>query len=265
MVPVCAQLTKRFSSRLTSLVANKPHPFQLHDMFSTVSSSMHHKSGQTPICCYSLMTLLSLTYVRTPQYSLQHPIFAYVPRGRTSRLLFFSEITVCIHRIFSSAQQFGPTSGVVTQSKYLFSTSRPGKSCPSALKLGPRYAASFMERMELPPRNFPSRINVASSNASIASSTVLRCYFGLGELEITDEERFCSPTTTKWGEFEATAFDGLESSDKMLQFDLNRSADVLHPHFFTTPWCSPGRQNRITFSWPDPSSSGRFSLRARSP
>ena len=179
-------------------------------------------------------------------------------------LTFASGIAVYIHRIFSSAQQFGPTSGVVTFSKYLFSTSRPGKSCPSALKLGPRYADSFMERMDLLP-TFHARINVASSSASIASSAVLRYYFGLGELEITDEERSRSPTATKWGEFEATAFDGLESSDKMLQFDLNRSADVLHPHFFTTPWCSPGRQNRIAFSWPDPSSSGRFSFRARSP
>ena len=61
-----------------------------------------------------------------------------------------------------------------------------------------------MERMDLLP-TFHARINVASSSASIASSTVLRYYFGLGELEITDEERSRSPTATKWGEFEATA------------------------------------------------------------
>ena len=85
LIPVWVQLTKRFSSRPTSLVANKPLFSQLHDTFSTLSSSMHHMSGLNPNCCYSLVKLRSLTYVRTPQYSLQHPIFAYVRCGRTSR------------------------------------------------------------------------------------------------------------------------------------------------------------------------------------
>ena len=194
---------------------------------------MHHMSGLNPNCCYSLVKLRSLTYVRTPQYSLQHPIFAYVRCGRTSRphvcqrnyriytLYLFKCATIRAYEWSGSTLQFTSTQSRDRE-----------RSCPPALKPGPRYADSFMERMDL-CSTFHAYINVASSNASIASSIVLRHYFGLGELEITDEERFRSPTATKWGEFEATAFDGLESSDKKLQVDLNRSADVLHPVFFT--------------------------------
>ena len=58
----------------------------------------------------------------------------------------------------------------------------------------------------------------------------------LGELGITAVERFRSPTATKWGELEATAFWVVKSSEKRLQFDLSenlRSAGVLHPPFFS--------------------------------
>ena len=160
IIPVWAHLTERFSSRPTSLVANKPLPSQFHDTFSTLSSLMHHMSGLSPNCCYSLVKLLSLTYVCTPQYSLQHPIFAYVPRGSTSGLsLLRAELPYMYTGFFSSAQQFWHTSGVMAHSKYLYSISRPGKNCPPALKLGPRYADSFMERMDLLPA-FHARINV---------------------------------------------------------------------------------------------------------
>ena len=67
-----------------------------------------------------------------------------------------------------------------------------------------------MEHMDLPP-TFHAHINVMSSNALIASSTVLRYYFGLEELEITDEERFRSPTAIKQDEFESTTFRSSEA------------------------------------------------------
>jgi hypothetical protein len=94
----------------------------------------------------------------------------------------------------------------------------------------PRYADSFKKCVDLPP-NFHPHTRIASSNASIASSTTVstfsdskKDYFGLGQPGVAGEERFQSLTELKWGEFETTGFGGLESSKKKLQFDLTESA-----------------------------------------
>jgi hypothetical protein len=65
--------------------------------------------------------------------------------------------------------------------------------------------------MDLPP-NFHPHTGVASSNASIASSTTISTlrdsqtdYFGLGKPGVAGEERFRSLTDLKWGEFETMA------------------------------------------------------------
>ena len=119
-------------------------------------------------------------------------------------LTFSSGITVYIHRIFSSAQQSGSTSAVVAHSKLPLLNLATGKELPTRPQAGAVLCRQFYGAHGSFP-TFQARINVASSNASIASSTVLQCYFGLGELEITVEERFRSPTVTDWDELEATA------------------------------------------------------------
>ena len=98
------------------------------------------------------------------------------------------------------------------------------------LKLTPRYADGFKKRMDLPPYFHP-HTGVASSNASIASSTTVSTlgesptdYFGLGKSVVAEEERFRSLTERKWGEFEAMGFGGLDPAEKNLQFDLTESA-----------------------------------------
>jgi hypothetical protein len=84
--------------------------------------------------------------------------------------------------------------------------------------------------MSLSP-NFHPHTGVASSNASIASSTTISSlgdsqtdYFGVGKPAVAGEEQFRSLTDLKWGEFEAMGFAGSESSEKKLQFDLTESA-----------------------------------------
>jgi hypothetical protein len=82
---------------------------------------------------------------------------------------------------------------------------------PPTLKLMPRYADSFKKHMDLPP-NFHPHTGVASSNASVASSTTISTlgdsqtdHFGLGKPGVAGEERFRSLTDLKWGEFETMA------------------------------------------------------------
>ncbi len=123
-----------------------------------------------------------------------------------------------------------PPSGV-THTPNPFTQSRDWERvAPPTPKLTPRYADSFKKRMDLPP-NFHPHTGVASSNASIASSTTASTlgdsqtdYFGLGKPGVAGEERFRSLTDLKWGEFETMGFGGLESSEKKLQFDLTESA-----------------------------------------
>ena len=119
----------------------------------------------------------------------------------------------------------------VTHAPNVFAQSRDWERvAPPTLKLAPRYADSFKKRMSLPP-NFHPHIGVASSNASIASTTTVSSlgdnpndYFGVGKPPVAGEEQFRSLTDLKWGEFEAMGFGGLESSEKKLQFDLTESA-----------------------------------------
>jgi hypothetical protein len=148
-----------------------------------------------------------------------------------------------------------PPSGV-THAPNAFAQSRDWERvAPPTLRLAPRYTDSYKKRMDLPP-NFHPHPGVASSNASISSSTTLSTlgdsptdYFGVGKPAVAGEERFRSLTDLKWGEFEAMGFGGLESGEKKLQFDLTESArTVCHvSHFLlsylTTPRCSPGRLN----------------------
>ena len=123
-----------------------------------------------------------------------------------------------------------PPSGV-THAPNAFAQSRDWERvAPPTLKLAPRYADSFKKRMSLPP-TFHPHTGVASSNASIASSTTVSSlgdsqtdYFGLGKPAVAGEEQFRSLTDLKWGEFEAMGFAGSESSEKKLQFDLTESA-----------------------------------------
>jgi hypothetical protein len=145
----------------------------------------------------------------------------------------------------------------VTHAPNAFAQSRDWERvAPPTLKLVPRYADSFKKRMDLPP-NFHPHTGVASSNASIASSTTVSTlgdspteYFGLGKPSAAGEERFRSLTDLKWGEFESMGFGGLESSEKKLQFDLTESArTVCHIYALLCysclpmPCCSPGQQN----------------------
>ena len=101
---------------------------------------------------------------------------------------------------------------------------------PSTLKLTPRYADRPKKRMDLPP-NLHSHTGVASSNASIVSSTTVSTlgdsptdYFGLEKPAVAGEERFRSLTELKWGEFEAMGFRGAGSGCEELQFDLTEGA-----------------------------------------
>jgi len=65
-----------------------------------------------------------------------------------------------------------PLSGV-TYALNVFAQSRDWERlAPPTLKLTPRYADSFKKRMDLPP-NLQPHTGVASSNASIASSTTV--------------------------------------------------------------------------------------------
>ena len=80
---------------------------------------------------------------------------------------------------------------------------------------------------------FISTYGVASSNASIASSTTASTlgdsptdYFGLGNPAVAGEERFRTLTELKWGEFEAMGFGGLDPGEKKLHFDLTENATV---------------------------------------
>ena len=118
-----------------------------------------------------------------------------------------------------------------THAPNVFAQSRDWERvAPPTLKLTPRYADGFKKRMDLPP-NFHPHTGVASSNASIASSTTVSTlgdsptdYFGLGKPAVAGEERFRSLTELKWGEFEALGFGGLDPAEKKLQFDLTESA-----------------------------------------
>jgi len=150
-----------------------------------------------------------------------------------------------------------PPSGV-THAPNAFAQSRDWERvAPPTLRLAPRYTDSYKKRMDLPP-NFHPHPGVASSNASISSSTTLSTlgesptdYFGVGKPAVAGEERFRSLTDLKWGEFESMGFGGLESGEKKLQFDLTESArTVCHVSLFfvvmilfPTPRCSPGRLN----------------------
>ena len=138
-----------------------------------------------------------------------------------------------------------PPSGV-THAPNAFAQSRDWERvAPPTLRLAPRYADSYKKRMDLPP-NFHPYPGVASSNASISSSTTLSTlgdsptdYFGVGKPAVAGEERFRSLTDLKWGEFETMGFGGLESGEKKLQFDLTESArTVCHAsHFFLSYSC----------------------------
>jgi hypothetical protein len=123
-----------------------------------------------------------------------------------------------------------PPSGVTHAPNVFFQSRDWERVAPPTLKLAPRYADSFKKRMGLPP-NFHPHTGVASSNASIASSTTVSTlgdsstdYFGLGKPAVVGEEQFRSLTDLKWGEFEAMGFGGAESSEKKLQFDLTETA-----------------------------------------
>jgi hypothetical protein len=93
-------------------------------------------------------------------------------------------------------------------------------AAPPTLKLAPRYADSYKKRMDF-PRNFHPHTAIASSNASISSTTVSTLadgttdYFGIAKPAIAGEDRFRSLMQLKWG---------LESGEKKLQFDLTESA-----------------------------------------
>jgi len=93
---------------------------------------------------------------------------------------------------------------------------------PPTLKLMSRYADTFEKRMDFPPNLYP-HTGVASSNASIASSTTVSTlgdsttnYFGLGKPAVAGEERFRSLTEPKWGEFEAKGFGSWDPGEKKL-------------------------------------------------
>ncbi|KAH9987661.1 hypothetical protein BJV74DRAFT_978753 [Russula compacta] len=143
-----------------------------------------------------------------------------------------------------------PPSGV-THAPNPFAQSRDWERvAPPTLKLAPRFADSFKKRMDLPP-TFHPHTGIASSNASIASSTTISTlgdsptdYFGLGKPAIAGEERFRSLTDLKWGEFESMGFGGLESGEKKLQFDLTESARTSRA------------SKRTTLTWTDFSTSG---------
>lgn len=99
------------------------------------------------------------------------------------------------------------------------------------LKLAPRFADNFMERMDHPPAVHLPRTYVASPNSSIASSTVQWIppdrpihYFGLREVAVVGEERLHSRTELKWGEAEAMGFRGSELSKIEIQSDLTNTA-----------------------------------------
>jgi len=130
-----------------------------------------------------------------------------------------------------------PPSGV-THTPNVFPQSRDWERvAPPTLKLTPRYADSFKKRMDLLP-NFHPHTGIASSNASIASSTTVSTlgesptdYFGLGKPAVAGEERFRSLTELKWGEFEAMGSGGLDPAEKKLQFDLTESARTVRLDF----------------------------------
>jgi hypothetical protein len=101
---------------------------------------------------------------------------------------------------------------------------------PPTLKLAPPNADSLKKRMDLPP-NFHPHVGIVSSTASISSSTTISTLgdyttdiFGLGKFPIAGEENLRSLTDLKLGEFEAMDFEGLEPSEKKIQFDLTESA-----------------------------------------
>ena len=103
----------------------------------------------------------------------------------------------------------------VTHVPNVFAQSRDWERvAPPMLKLTPRYADGFKKHMDLPP-NFHPHTGIASSNASIASSTTVSTlgdsptdYFGLGKPAVAGEERFRSLTELKWGESEVLGFGG---------------------------------------------------------
>ncbi|KAI0271985.1 hypothetical protein BGY98DRAFT_1108804 [Russula aff. rugulosa BPL654] len=132
-----------------------------------------------------------------------------------------------------------PPSGV-THAPNAFAQSRDWE------RLAPRYADSYKKRMDL-PSNFHPHPGIASSSASISSSTTISTlgdspteYFGT----VAGEERFRSLTDLKWGEFEAMGFGGLETGEKKLQFDLTESARTSRA------------AKRTTLTWTDFSSTG---------
>ena len=144
----------------------------------------------------------------------------------------------------------------VTHTSNVFAQSRNWERvAPLTLKLTPRYADSFKKRMDL-PLNFHPHTGVASSNASIAYTTVSTLgdsqtdYFGLVKPAVAEEERFRSLTELKWGEFEAMGFGGLDPAEKKLQFDLTESARTVRTRFrlcpvtnVHLPCCSRERRN----------------------
>jgi len=130
-------------------------------------------------------------------------------------------------------------------------TSQRGDSCPKCIRTISRLGASDFtdaqadaairrqfEEAHGPSPNFHPLTGVASSNASIASSTTVSTlgdsptdYFGLGKPAVAGEERFRSLTERKWGEFEAMGFGGLDPAEKNLQFDLTESARTVRLDF----------------------------------
>ena len=132
----------------------------------------------------------------------------------------------------------------VTHTPNVFAQSRDWERvAPPTLKLTPRYADNFKKRMDLPPNLHP-HTGVASSNASIASSTTVSTlgdsptdYFGLGKPGVAGEERFRSLTELKWGEFETLGFGGLDPAEKKLQFDPTEGARTVRLDIGSVVFC----------------------------
>ena len=114
-----------------------------------------------------------------------------------------------------------PPSGVTRTPNVFAQSCDWERVAPPTLKLTPRYAVNFKKRMDLPPNLYP-HTGVASSNASIASSTTVSTlgdsptdYFGLGKPVVAGEGRFRSLTELKWG---------VDPAEEKLQFDLTERA-----------------------------------------